>query len=90
LYLTYADSGVARITGLGSDIGKFKIPSLRNVGATAPYMHDGSLQTLEEVIDHYASGGKKHPNKSVILKPLVLSPQEKTDLINFLKTLTDQ
>lgn len=90
LYLTYADSGVARITGLSSDIGKFKIPSLRNVGATAPYMHDGSLQTLQEVIDHYASGGKKHPNKSAILKPLVLSPQEKTDLINFLKTLTDQ
>ncbi len=90
LYLTYADSGRARITGFGSDIGKFKVPSLRNIEKTAPYMHDGSIQTLEAVIEHYASGGKPHPNKSVIIKPLQLSAQEKTDLINFLKTLTDQ
>jgi len=60
---------------------------------TAPYMHDGSLKTLEDVVEHYNSGGKPHPNKS----PHVhnndsppLTAEEKTDLINFLKTLTDE
>jgi cytochrome c peroxidase len=90
LYEVYADSGRARITALQSDVGKFKVPSLRNVALTAPYMHDGSLATLEQVIDHYNSGGKPHINKSFLIQPLNLSDQEKTDLINFLKTLTDQ
>ena len=90
LYLTYADSGRARITQRSADIGKFKVPSLRNIDKTAPYMHDGSLQTLDAVLDHYIAGGKNHPVKSVIIQPLHLTPEEKADLINFLKTLTDQ
>jgi cytochrome c peroxidase len=90
LYLNYADSGRARITTLQSDVGKFKVPSLRNVELTAPYMHDGSLATLEDVIEHYNSGGKPHPNKSGLIQPLHLTAQEKQDIINFLKTLTDK
>ncbi len=90
LYLNYADSGRARITLLSSDVGKFKVPSLRNVAMTAPYMHDGSMSTLEEVVEHYNSGGKPHPNKSGLIKPLSLTVQEKEDLVNFLKSLTDQ
>ena len=54
------------------DIGKFRPPTLRNIALTAPYMHDGSLATLEEVLDHYAAGGKlDHPNKTRILRPFV-------------------
>jgi cytochrome c peroxidase len=90
LYITYPDSGRARITELPQDVGKFKVPSLRNIEKTAPYMHDGSLNTLEEVINHYESGGAKHPNKSPIIQPLKLSKQEKIDLVNFLKSLTDE
>jgi cytochrome c peroxidase len=90
LYLVYADSGRARITTNSSDVGKFKVPSLRNVEFTAPYMHDGSLATLEDVIDHYDSGGQPHPNKSGLIQPLNLTAQEKTDLVNFLKTLSDK
>ena len=64
----------------------FRVPSLRNVAVTAPYMHDGSLPTLEDVIDHYAAGGKfDHPNKSKILRKLNLSAQDKQDLVEFLK-----
>jgi cytochrome c peroxidase len=90
LYVQYADSGRARITQNLSDIGKFKVPSLRNVEMTAPYMHDGSISTLEAVIEHYSSGGKSHPNKSPIIQPLNLTSQQKEDLINFLKSLTNQ
>lgn len=90
IYLQYEDSGRARITGNVYDIGKFKVPSLRNVAMTAPYMHDGSITTLEEVIEHYNSGGKAHPNKSGLIVPLHLTAQEKTDLLNFLKALSDE
>ncbi len=90
LYLNYADSGRARITLLSGDVGKFKVPSLRNIAMTAPYMHDGSIATLEEVVEHYNSGGKPHPNKSGLIKPLNLTIQEREDLVNFLKALTDQ
>jgi cytochrome c peroxidase len=90
LYAVYLDSGRARITQRAMDIGKFKVPTLRNVEKTAPYMHDGSKQTLEDVINHYNSGGMKHPNKSAVLRPLSLSEQDKIDLINFLKTLTSK
>lgn len=90
LYLNYADSGRAHITLQQSDVGKFKVPSLRNVALTAPYMHDGSLTTLEEVIEHYNSGGQPHPNKSGLIQPLNLTSQEKQDLVNFLKALTDK
>jgi len=89
LYLNYPDSGRAIITQNINDIGKFKVPSLRNVAMTAPYMHDGSLSTLQDVVEHYNSGGQAHPNKSGLLKPMNLSAEEKTDLVNFLKALTD-
>lgn len=89
LYLNYPDSGRAIITQNLSDIGKFKVPSLRNVAMTAPYMHDGSLATLEDVVEHYNSGGQPHPNKSSLLRPMNLTAEEKTDLVNFLKALTD-
>lgn len=90
LYLFYADSGRARITALQSDVGKFKVPSLRNIELTGPYMHDGSIATLEGVIEHYNMGGEQHPNKSGLIQPLNLTTQEKQDLLNFLKSLTDK
>ena len=90
LYLVFPDSGRARITGRSTDVGKFKVPSLRNVELTAPYMHDGSMATLEEVVEHYNSGGELHPNKSNVVRPKNLTTQQKQDLVNFLKTLTDE
>jgi len=84
------------------DVGKFKAPTLRNIELTAPYMHDGSVVTLSEVIDHYAAGGRSikdgpragdgagNPNKSEFVKGFSLSPQEKEDLIAFLCSLTDE
>lgn len=93
LYLDYQDQGRYKITGREADKGKFKVPTLRNIALTAPYMHDGSLLTLEEVIDHYNTGGKYHPNKSPhvhIHRGLELTKTDKEDLINFLKTLTDE
>ncbi len=89
LYEMYADSGRERVTLNPLDKGKFKTPSLRNVEVTAPYMHDGSVNTLEEVVEHFNSGGKNHPNKDALMQPLGLSAQEKNDLVNFLKSLTD-
>lgn len=89
LYTVYADSGRQRVTKLNQDKAMFKIPTLRNIELTAPYMHDGSFATLEEVIEHYQTGGKNHPNKSPKLKPFKLSSRQKQDLINFLKCLTD-
>jgi cytochrome c peroxidase len=82
--------GLAEQTGKPEDVGKFRPPSLRNIAITAPYMHDGSLATLEDVIDHYAAGGRmNHPNKSRILRPFRLSAPERADLIEFLRSLTD-
>jgi len=90
LYLDYgADQGRFRINNDSTEMGKFKIPSLRNIEITDPYMHDGSIGTLEEVIDHYAAGGKQHRNQHPIIRPFILSKREKKDLINFLYTLTD-
>lgn len=89
LYLSYADSGRMRFTGLPEDRAKFKVPSLRNVALTAPYMHDGSLQDLEAVIEHYNSGGKAHVNKSGLIQPLHLTTREKEDMVNFLNSLSD-
>ncbi|MFZ1332707.1 MAG: cytochrome c peroxidase [Flavobacteriales bacterium] len=88
-YLEYEDPGRERITFQPLDIGKFKVPTLRNIALTAPYMHDGAMTTLDEVIDHFESGGQAHPNKSPILTTFVLTPQERTDLIAFLNALTD-
>ena len=84
------DGGVGDITLNPTDIGHFKSPSLRNVEFTAPYMHDGRFATLDAVLDHYSSGGKKHPNKDIRVQPLNFTASEKAALIAFLKTLTDR
>jgi cytochrome c peroxidase len=82
--------GIFEYTKRAEDVGKFRAPTLRNIAVTAPYMHDGSIATLEAVIDHYAAGGRlPHANKSTIVRPLTLTAGEKQDLIEFLKSLTD-
>jgi len=90
LYETYTDPGRFRLTGLESDRAVFNIPTLRNAAVTAPYMHDGSLPTLDAVLDHYQSGGQHHPNKSPLLQPFDLTPAERADLLAFLHSLTDE
>lgn len=89
LYEVYPDSGRIRLTGVESDRALFKVPSLRNIALTAPYMHDGSLPTLEAVLDHYQSGGKNHPNQSHLVQPFTITPTERADLLAFLQSLTD-
>jgi cytochrome c peroxidase len=84
------DGGVGDITLNPKELGQFKSPSLRNVEVTGPYMHDGRFATLSAVIDHYSSGGKKHPNKDIRVQALHFTDSEKAALIGFLKTLTDQ
>ena len=91
LYERYpGDSGRFRVTHLETDRDLFKVPSLRNIALTAPYMHDGSIATLREVIQHYASGGKTHKNKNTVIQPFTLTTAEENDLIAFLNTLTDK
>ena len=90
LYPDYNDPGRFRVTGVESDRALFKVPSLRNVDITSPYMHDGSIATLQEVVEHYNSGGRNHPHKNNLIKPLYLTAIEKADLVAFLRTLTDQ
>lgn len=96
------NEGLFEMTGDPNDKGRFKPPSLRNIAVTAPYMHDGSIETLEEVLDHYARGGrliesgpnagdgKDNPNKSAFLNGFVMSEREKQDIIAFLHALTDE
>jgi cytochrome c peroxidase len=96
------NEGLFDLTDDPADKGKFKPPSLRNIAVTAPYMHDGSIATLEEVVDHYARGGrltedgefagdgKDNPNKSSFLNGFVITEQEKQDLLAFLHALTDE
>lgn len=93
--------GLAEHTEEESDIGRFKAPTLRNIAVTAPYMHDGSIATLEEVLDHYMAGGRTipdgphagagvdNPNRSEFVRPFTLTPQQKSDLLEFLRALTD-
>lgn len=83
------DPGRERITLDPADRGKFKVPTLRNVAITAPYMHDGSMATLEEVVEHFAIGGVADPNKDPLVHPRALSAQDKSDLVAFLRALTD-
>ncbi len=90
----FVDFGREDVTNLASDRAKFKVPSLRNVAVTFPFMHDGRLQTLEEVVDHYNSDVRNSSTVDPALlgttaTGLMLDAQEKKDLINFLKTLTD-
>ena len=96
-------------TGLGlyehtkrrADVGKFKAPSLRNIALTGPYMHDGSIATLEDVVEHYAARGRRiaggpfagngadNPNKDALVNRIALTRQNKSDLVEFLRSLTD-
>jgi cytochrome c peroxidase len=85
--------GIVEYTKAPGDQGKFKTPTLRNIALTAPYMHDGSLKTLEDVLDHYAAGGKNghdNPNKDPLIGGFTLSAEDRADLIEFLKSLTDE
>lgn len=90
------DLGVFEAINNPNFLGTFKVPSLKSIALTAPYMHDGRFSTLEEVVEHYNSGIQNHPNLGDALRDtngqpvqLNLSAQEKTDLVNFLKTLSD-
>lgn len=83
------DPGRGGITDNSFEVGMFRTPTLRNIELTAPYMHDGRFQTLEEVVQHYNSGGKLSFNANANILPLNLTDQDQSDLIAFLKTLTD-
>lgn len=84
-----ADLGRARVDPASGLVGAFKTPGLRNVALTAPYMHDGSLVSLEEVIRFYNRGGDERQHLSTLIEPLELSDREIQDLIEFLNALTD-
>lgn len=87
----FSDSGRYRITKINSDMGKFKVPSLRNVELTYPYMHDGRFETLEAVLNHYHSGIKTSGTLDPQLNTgISLTTKEKVQIIAFLKTLTDR
>ncbi len=101
-YLSDADYGVFAVTGQVGDRDRFKAPTLRNIERSAPYMHDGSLATLGEVIDFYGAGGRvltdgprpgdgrAHPAKNPFVKGFTLTAQERQDLLDFLASLTDE
>jgi cytochrome c peroxidase len=84
------DVGRFEITLDPDDRWAYKTPTLRNVALTAPYMHDGSLSTLEEVVEFYDKGGAGAPEQSPLIVPLALSAEEKADLVSFLKTLNGE
>lgn len=93
--------GLREFTSRAEDEGKFKAPTLRNVALTAPYMHDGSIATLEAVLDHYAAGGRTittgpykgagrdNPNRSEFITGFTMTPRERSDVVAFLNALTD-
>ena len=85
----FTDKGLGGVTGKATDNGKFRAPTLRNITLTAPYMHDGRFQTLEEVIDHYNDGGHYSPNLDPLIKPIGLTEVQKAQLLAFLRTLED-
>ena len=86
------NQGLIEHTGILKDMGRFRAPTLRNIALTAPYMHDGSLPTLEAVIGHYATGGRaaENPLKSPLLVGFEISSDEIRDLVRFLESLTDR
>lgn len=86
--LQRSELGRFNVTRVLDDLGRFKTPTLRNVALTAPYMHDGSLKTLEEVIEHYDKGGDKNRFIDAKIFPLHLTQQEKADLLAFMQSLT--
>lgn len=83
-----ADTGRHEVSKVEADRWAYRTPTLRNVGITAPYMHDGSLATLEDVIEYYQLGGVDNPGKSPLVKPLQLTIEEKRNLAAFLRSLT--
>lgn len=89
-YSDFPDQGLGAIDGVDINRGKFRTPSLRNIEHTAPYMHDGRFETLEEVLDHYISGGHPSINKDPLLDSIFLDATEKAAVIAFLKTLSDE
>jgi cytochrome c peroxidase len=95
LYNPYSapNVGIFEFTKDPKDLGKFKAPTLRNITSTAPYMHDGSIATLEDVLDHYAAGGRAGHNnqlKDPLIAGFHLSAADRKDLIEFLKSLSDE
>ncbi len=84
------DLGRYLVTGRNEDKGAFKTPTLREVEHTGPYMHDGSMKTLEEVVEHYNKGGIKNPTLSQRMKPLNLTDEDKKDLVAFMKSLSGE
>ncbi|MDP1972383.1 MAG: cytochrome-c peroxidase, partial [Sediminibacterium sp.] len=92
--INLTDEGRYTITKNKDDIGKFKTPGLRNIAVTAPYMHNGMFKTLEEVVEYYDNPyqfvAKPINIDSTLRDPLKLSVDQKKDLVNFLKALTDK
>jgi cytochrome c peroxidase len=84
----FADEGRGAVTGIVKDRGSFKTPTLRQVAQTAPYMHDGSVASLEAVVDFYDQGGKSNPHLDPLIQPLRLTPEEKDALVEFLRSLS--
>jgi cytochrome c peroxidase len=101
-FIRGADYGLSAVTGNREDRDRFKAPTLRNIAASAPYMHDGSLATLNDVLDFYAAGGRVvadgprtgdgrvHPGKSPFIKGFTLTAEERADVLAFLEALTDR
>ncbi|MBK5290390.1 MAG: c-type cytochrome [Acidobacteriia bacterium] len=84
------DIGRSKVSGNDADKGAFKTPTLRNIAQSGPYMHDGSLATLKDVVDFYVGGGSSNPHLDKNLKALKLSQTERADLIAFLESLTGE
>ncbi len=94
--------GIYESTGRASDMGRFRAPTLRNIAVTAPYMHDGSIATLDEVLDHYAAGGRtidsgpnagigsESPLKNIFIHGFTLTAEQRADVLAFLASLTDE
>jgi len=86
----FSDPGRGAVTGDAFDNGKFRAPTLRNIELTAPYMHDGRFKTLDEVLEHYASGGHHSPTRDPLMHTFPLDNRRKEALTAFLETLTDR
>jgi cytochrome c peroxidase len=84
------DLGRYDVTKIDTDKGAFRTPTLRNIAKSAPYMHDGSLKTLKAVVDFYAGGGNSNPYLDREIKEIKLTGQERSDLVEFLESLTGE
>jgi len=96
------NTGIYETTRKREDVGRFRAPTLRNIAVTGPYMHDGSIATLDGVLDHYAAGGRTivdgplrgighdNPNKSRIIRAFTLTTDQRADFLAFLNALTDE